>query len=84
MVVDPVNSGEGKGDEVEAQRGKDGAKAGESVLVRDLEFEHHDGDDDGDDSVGEGFETSWGGDVMSHSVAAWSVSSWQKHTTAIM
>jgi hypothetical protein len=34
--------------------------------VGDLELEHHDGDDDGDDSVGEGFETGWGGDVMGH------------------
>jgi hypothetical protein len=70
VVIDPVNAGEGKGDQVEAKRGKDGAKTGESVLMRDFEFEHHDGDDDGDDSVGEGFETSWGGDVMSHGVCA--------------
>ena len=33
----------------------------------DLEFEHHDGNDDGNDSVGEGFKAGWGGDVMGHS-----------------
>jgi hypothetical protein len=26
----------------------------------DFEFQHHDGDDDGDDAVGEGFEAGWG------------------------
>ena len=43
--------------------GRDGAETGEAVLVGDFELEHHDGDDDGDDSVGEGFEAGWGGDV---------------------
>jgi len=66
VVVDPVNTGEGKGDEVQAKRGKDGAKSVEAILVGDLELEHHDGDDDGDDSVGEGFEPGWGGDVVGH------------------
>ena len=32
----------------------------------DLQFEHHDGDDDGDDSVGEGFEAGCCEDVMGH------------------
>ena len=37
----------------------------EAVEVRDfasgdVELEHHDGDDDGNDSVGEGFEAAWG------------------------
>ena len=66
MVIDPVDADEGKGDEIEAEGGENGAKAGEAVLVGDLELEHHDGDDDGDDSVGEGFEAGWSGDVVSH------------------
>jgi hypothetical protein len=70
VVIDPVDAREGEGDQVEAKRGNDGAKTGDSILMRDFEFEHHDGDDDGDDSVGEGFETSWGGDMVSHGVAA--------------
>jgi hypothetical protein len=66
MVVDPVNPDEGKRDEVEAQCGEDGVETGEAFLMGDFELEHHDGDDDGDDSVGEGFEASWGGDVVGH------------------
>jgi hypothetical protein len=27
--------------------------------VRDFEFQHHDGDDDGDDAVAEGFQSSF-------------------------
>ncbi len=66
VVVDPVNANEGEGDEIEAQCGENGAKAGEAVLVGNFELEHHDGDDDGDDSVGEGFEAGWSGDVGGH------------------
>jgi hypothetical protein len=54
-MVDPVNGSEGKGDEIETQGGENGVEAGEAILMGDLQFEHHDGDDDGDDSVGEGF-----------------------------
>jgi hypothetical protein len=85
VMVDPVNANESKGDEIEAKSGEDGAKTGEALLVGNLEFEHHDGDDDGDDSVGEGFEAGWGGDVLGHGflLPVW-VWSWQKHTTAIV
>jgi hypothetical protein len=68
VVIYPINADEGKGDEIEAEGGENGAEAGEAVLVRDFELKHHDGDDDGDDSVGEGFEAGWGGDVMGHEV----------------
>jgi hypothetical protein len=83
VVIDPINRSESKGDEIEAQRRENCAKAGEAVLVGNFELEHHDGDDDGDDSVGEGFEASWGGDVAGH--GRWSgFRLWQKHTTAIV
>ena len=59
VVVDPVNAGEGEGEKVDGERGQDGEQAGKAVLGGDLELEHHDGDDDGDDSVGEGFEAGW-------------------------
>jgi len=85
VMVDPVNAHEGEGDEIEAQGGENGAEAGDAVLVGDLELEHHDGDDDGDDSVGEGFETSWSGSVMGHEFCCRGVFRlWQKHTTAIV
>jgi hypothetical protein len=70
MVVDPVDPRKSEGDEIEAERGKNGAEASNTVLMGNLEFEHHDGDDDRDDSIGEGFETGWSGDVMGHSVRA--------------
>ena len=66
VVVDPVNAGEGKGDEIEAKCRENRAEAVEAVLMGHFELKHHDGDDDGDDSVGEGFEAGWGGDVMGH------------------
>ena len=66
VMVDPVNGSEGKGDEVEAQGGQDSAEAGEAILMGDLQFEHHNGDDDGDDSVGEGFEAGCFEDAMRH------------------
>jgi hypothetical protein len=66
VMVDPIDPDEGKGDEVKAEGGENGANTGEAVLVGDLELKHHDGDDDGDDSVGEGFEAGWGRDVMGH------------------
>ena len=59
VVIDPVDADEGKGDEIQHERGKNSAETGEAVLMGNLELEHHDGDDDGDDSVGEGFEAGW-------------------------
>ena len=79
VMIDPVDADEGKGDEIEAQRGENGAEAGEAVLVGDLQLEHHDGDDDGDDSVGEGFEAGLESDRRGD---PWLLV-WQKHTTAI-
>jgi hypothetical protein len=68
VVIDPINAGESKGDQIEAERGENGAKAGEAILVGDLELQHHDGDDDRDNSVGEGFEAGWGGDGTGHEI----------------
>src|SRR5258708_6648087 len=66
VMVDPIDPYKGEGDEIEAEGGENGAKAREAVLLRDFELEHHDGDDDGDDSVVEGFEAIWGGDLAGH------------------
>ncbi len=70
VVVNPIDPDKAEGDEIEAERGENGAEAGDAVLMGNLQFEHHDGDDDGDDSVGEGFEASWRGDVMRHRLRA--------------
>jgi hypothetical protein len=67
VMVHPIDRGKSEGDEIEAQRGENGAEACDPFLVGDLELKHHDGDDDGDDSVGEGFEAGWSGNVVGHS-----------------
>ncbi len=48
--------------------GSDSEEAGETVLFGDFELEHHDGDDDGEDSVGEGFEARGGKELFGHGV----------------
>jgi hypothetical protein len=59
MVVDPVDADEGEGERVDGDAGSDGDESRKAVCEGDFEVEHHDGDNDGDDSVGEGFETGW-------------------------
>ena len=66
VVVYPVNACKREGEGVDGEGGEDGAESGEAIGVGDFEFEDHDGDDDGDDSVGEGFEAGWGADEMGH------------------
>jgi hypothetical protein len=77
-MVDPIYRRESEGDEIEAQRGQDSSETGKAVLVGNLELDHHDGDDDGDDTVGEGFEAGWGGDVAGHGCRS-VFRLWQKH-----
>jgi hypothetical protein len=62
MVVDPVDAGLNEAEEIDGEEWGEGDKAVEvrNFFARDVELEHHDGDDDGDDSVGEGFEAAWG------------------------
>ena len=62
MVVDPVDAGLDEAEEIDEEQRQDGVQAGDvgDVFGGDLELQHHDGDDDGDDSVGEGFEAAWG------------------------
>ena len=60
MVIDPIDAGEGEGEDVDEEDGKDGMDAGDAVRMRDLELEHHDGDDDGEDAVREGLEAGRG------------------------
>ena len=62
MVVDPVDADLNETKQVNEDERKDFMQAGEIAdFARGyLELEHHDGDDDGDDAVGEGFEAAWG------------------------
>ncbi len=56
VVIDPVNPGEREAEQIDEEDGRDCKKTGKAVLVGDLELKDHDGDDDGENSVGEGFE----------------------------
>jgi hypothetical protein len=62
VVIDPVNAGLDEAEEIDEEEREDGVEAADvgDVFGGDVEFEHHDGDDDSDDSVGEGFEAAWG------------------------
>lgn len=60
MVIDPIDAGEGEGKDVDEEDRKDGVEAGGAVLMRNFELEHHNGDDDGEDAIGEGFEAAGG------------------------
>ena len=68
MVIDPVDTDEGEGEEVDEEDGGDFEEASRPVLFGDLELEDHDGDDDGEDSVGEGFEARGGKELFGHEV----------------
>jgi hypothetical protein len=66
VVIDPVERSEGEGDRVDTEGGEYGVKTGDAILMRNLELQHHDGDDDSDDAVREGFEAGRAGDVVGH------------------
>ena len=67
VVVDPVDAGLDEAEEIDGEEREEGVEAVEvgDVFGGDVELEHHDGDDDGDDSVGEGFEAA-GGERFGH------------------
>jgi hypothetical protein len=58
VVVDPIDAGLDEAEEIDKDERKVEAEGGEVgyFFAGDMEFENHDGDDDGDDAVGEGFE----------------------------
>ena len=68
VVIDPVDSDEAEGEEVDEENGGEGAESGKAILGGDFELEDHDGDDDGEDSVGEGFEACGGEELFRHGV----------------
>lgn len=65
-MVRPINTNLDEGEGVEEEGRKDGAEAGWSVEEWDLELEDHDGDNDGDDAVGEGLEASGAEALRAH------------------
>src|SRR5580704_11043785 len=65
-MVNPVNAGESKGDGVERDGREHGVKPRNAVLMWDLELQHHDSDDDGNDAIREGFKTGRTRDMVGH------------------
>ncbi len=60
VVIDPIDADKGEGEDVDKEDGENGTEAGGTVCRRNLQLEHHDGDDDGEDAIGEGLETGRG------------------------
>jgi hypothetical protein len=65
-MIDPINPCKSEGDGINAEGWEHGVKAGDPVLVGDLELEHHDRNDDRNNAVGEGFKARRAGDMMGH------------------
>jgi hypothetical protein len=57
VVVVPVNANVDEAEEVAEKNWYEGLDVGPVCAVGDFHFEHHDGDDDGEDAIGEGFHT---------------------------
>ena len=60
MVVVPVDGEHDEAENVAGKNGDDGAESVESGAVRGFHLQNHDGDDDGENAVAEGFETVFG------------------------
>lgn len=64
VMIYPIYPRKCKGDGIDGEDWENRVEPGDSVLAGNFELKHHDGDDDGDDSVGEGFKACWRGQVM--------------------
>ena len=60
MVVVPVDADVDEAQHVAERTGSSGRSAARSEPCGDLQLEHHDGDDDGDHAIAEGFEAAFG------------------------
>src|SRR2546422_2919091 len=58
MVVAPVDAEKNKTQSIAEEYGNQGAQRGQTGLLRHFQFKHHDGDEDGDHAVAEGFQSS--------------------------
>ena len=77
VVIDPVDAHLGEAQEIDAEDfgiGQKRAAVPHLLNGGDLELEHHDGDDDGDDAVREGFKARAGEGVCHER--------WGQHTPA--
>lgn len=60
VMIVPVDGDHDEAEDIAQEDRKNGAESGESGTVRRFHFEDHDGDDDGEDAVAEGFEAVFG------------------------
>ena len=58
VVVVPVDADVDKAQYITEEDGDEGNERLECLALRHLHFQHHDGDNDGDDAITEGFETA--------------------------
>jgi len=56
VMIHPVDRDEGEREQVDEQDRGDRKQAFDAVCVGNLQLQHHDGDDDGQNTVGESFE----------------------------
>jgi len=61
VVIDPVDRDVRERKAIDQQRRDDPMKRRKTAQCGHLQLQHHDGDDDGDNTVGEGFEPGWRG-----------------------
>jgi len=59
MVVVPIDSDVEEAQDVGEKDRQQGAEVLEAVTMGNFQLQHHDGDDDGDDTVAEGFQASF-------------------------
>jgi hypothetical protein len=55
MMVVPVDPDVDEAQDIAQENRDQGYERAQGLAVRDFELQHHDGDDDGDDAVAEGF-----------------------------
>jgi hypothetical protein len=56
MMIVPVNADVDKAEHIAHEYRKQGVQRGRIISVRHFHFQHHDGDDDGDHAIAEGFQ----------------------------
>ena len=75
-MVDPIDAGEDEGQKVYGESGQNAEEAGGAISFGNVKLQHHDGDDDGDDTVGKRFKTAGSGG--GHGAGATRIEGWTR------
>ena len=65
-MIDPINASERKGKQIDQENVHESIKAGNPLLMRHFQLQHHDGDNNRDHAIGKGFEASSGRWLLRH------------------